>query len=280
VDSTQAFVMTSRKSIYRHVCRIRFLWLLVFMLTFFLPRVAAAQCSSAAPLGFQNISPEPGNPFQAEYAINITSPAPSSQNGPAYVARFAVRDSHGRVRVEHSRGKYQIQRSDGTQATEERTTIFICDPLSGTSIHLDSLNKTATIRRFNDSSAPGTAAASGSQSFCARMFEFRTRNHDAQTKDLGRRQISGFDAHGLRFWSPLRPDFDVTPSFTYTDTWCSDDLAAIVGLVVVSANGDHHREITLKKVIRKEPDPAQFQIPPGYIRMEREGSSPSRSNLN
>lgn len=266
--------MTFRKSLYLGRFRWSGVWLLLFWTCAF-PRLASAQCAAKTPLGFQNISPEPGNPFQAEYSMSVTSPSTSAPAPLGAVLRSAARDSHGRVRVEHSRGSYQIQHPDGTTSTEERAAIFICDPSTGMSIHLDTLNKTATVRNSRDLPTP-TAPASGAQSFCARMFEIRTRNSDAQTKDLGHRLVAGFDTRGLRFWSPLRPDFDVSPSFTYTDTWCSDELAAVVSLVVVSANGDHRRETMLKKVMRKEPDPVLFQIPAGYTRIERE--TPPRSN--
>jgi len=267
--------MTSRKSVYWQ--RLAGVGLLLFLAAAS-PRFAAAQCGAGTPLGFQNISPEPGNPFQAEFSLNITSPAASAATPLGSVLRSAARDSHGRIRVEHSRGAYQIQHPDGTTTTEDRVVIFICDPATGTSVHLDTANKTATIRD-TPKATPGDSAPS-KQSFCAHMFEFRSRNLDAETKDLGHRQVAGFDAHGLRFLSPLRADLDATPSFTHTDTWCSDELAAVVSLVVVSANGEHRRETVLKKVVRKEPAPELFQIPAGYTRLERETPPRSGTALN
>jgi hypothetical protein len=261
--------MPRRKSIYYTG---RLLVLSLALWSWGLPRPASAQCSRDAALGFQNVSPEPGNPFQAEYSVNITSQLRSAEPPPGPVLRFVMRDSRGRVRVEHSRGKYDVQTADGTQASEDRVSVFICDPASGTSVHLDSLNKIANVHAEPERPEARTAGAGAAQPFCARMYEFRTRNHDTQTKDLGHQQIAGMDARGLRFLSTLGARFDLTPSFTYTDTWCSEDLAAIVSVVVVSASGEYRRETVLQKVSRKEPDPALFQIPAGYTRVQRENS--------
>jgi len=260
-----------QKSNYWAVWNGRLLALLALCAACFLPRPASAQCSREAPLGFQNISPEPNNPFEAEYSVNIRSAVPARSDALGSVLRFAARDSRGRVRVEHSHGKYQVQRADGTQSSEERLSIFLCDPTTGVYVHLDTLNKTANIR---PAAEVRQAPPAGSPlPFCARMFDLRTRNHDVQTKDLGHQLVAGLDAGGLRFLSPLRAEFDATPSFTYTDTWCSEDLAAIVAVVVVSANGDHRRETVPVKISRKEPDPALFEIPAGYTVVQRKDSA-------
>jgi hypothetical protein len=251
---------------------------LVFFL--FLPPLASAQCMLDNALGFQNISPEPGNPFQAEYSVKITSPTRTDRDVRGSVPRFVARDSQGRVRVEHSKGNYQMLGAAGasnTPTTQERIVTFICDPATRTAIRLDSLQKTATIQALPDVPTP-SGPESGSRSFCARFFESRTRYHDGETTDLGRHLVAGLDAHGIRFLSTLRLTPDSMPPATYTDTWCSDELAAVVDLVVVSGHGEHRREALLEKVTRKEPDPAIFRIPTDYARLQRETPAQGGSN--
>lgn len=264
--------MPSLKLFYRRHFATRLVALFALLLALALPHCASAQCSRSAPLGFQNVSPEPGNPLQAEYSVRIT-PASASAPPPAGSSlRSVSRDSQGRLRIEHSRGKYTIVNPDGSQTTTDRISVFICDPSTGTYVHLDSLKKTATIHPAADVPSPDAAAT---RPFCARFFEFRTS--DAKASNLGRQQIAGVAAQGMRFWSALQPSaLDSPSSFSYTDTWCSDELAAVVSLVVVSANGDHRRETTLQKFSRKEPDPALFQIPAGYTRVQPETPSAPR----
>jgi hypothetical protein len=260
--------MRMTKSIYSFARVVRPCAFAALLLSLFLPHLASAQCMRENALGFQNISPEPGNPFQAEYSVKITSPVPANDVRGA-VPRFVARDSQGRVRVEHSRENYQMIGANGTATTHERIIAFICDPVTRSSIRLDSLEKTATIQALPDVATPPGPEA-GSRSFCTRFFEFRTRYRDMVTTDLGHHEVAGLDAHGIRFWSGLRPTPDSMPPATYTDTWCSDELAAVVDLIVVSAHGEQRREATLQKVTRKEPDPAIFHIPGDYVRLQRE----------
>jgi hypothetical protein len=265
--------MRMTKSIYSFARVVRLCAFAALLLSLFLPHLASAQCMRENALGFQNISPEAGNPFQAEYAVKITSPVPTNDDVRHSVPRFVARDSQGRVRVEHSKGNYQIVGSDGVPTTQERIVTFICDPVTRTAIRLDSLQKNAIIQALPDVAAPA-GPESGSRAFCTRFFEFRNRYHDGGNTDLGRHQVAGLDAHGMRFWSTPRPAPESMPPATYTDTWCSDDLAAVVDLVVVFAHGEGRREVVLQKVTRKEPDPAIFQIPAGYARLEREIPTP------
>jgi hypothetical protein len=260
--------MKTTKSLYRRVLVFRLASFSVLLLALSLAPLASAQCMRETALGFQNIAPESGNPFQAEYSVKITSRASADYPAPGAVPRFVARDAQGRVRVEHSKGKYQIVGADGSQTTQERTVAFICDPVTHNSIRLDSLEKTATIEALPDIATPA-GPGSGSRSFCTQFFEFRTRYHDVGTTDLGRHQVAGLNAQGMRFWSSRRPGPDSVPPATYTDIWCSDDLAAVVDLVVVSGSGESRRETILEKVTRKEPEPAIFKVPAGYTRMER-----------
>jgi hypothetical protein len=269
--------MRITKSIYRLPLTFCSPTFIALLFSLFLPHLASAQCLRENALGFQNISPEAGNPFQAEYAVKITAPVPTTDDVRHSVPRFVARDSQGRVRVEHSKGNYQIIGADGAPTTQERIVTFICDPLTRTAIRLDSLQKSATIQALPEVAAPA-GPESGSRSFCTRFFDFHTRYHDAGTTDLGRHQLAGLDAHGMRFWSTPRPAPESMPPATYTDTWCSDELAAVVDLVVVFAHGEGRRETVLQKVTRKEPDPTIFQIPAGYTRLERETPAPGSNN--
>ena len=139
-----------------------------------LPRHASAQCMAGLPEA-QGISLESGNPFQAEYSSQMTPASPATaalllQQG----ARFVARDSQGRVRIDMFLGKYKTKSPDGATSEEERHYISICDPVGKKSIQLDTIIKTATIRKFLSTPAPPNPPPSEpQQSFCTRYFSSR-----------------------------------------------------------------------------------------------------------
>jgi hypothetical protein len=238
----------------------------VVTLVFSLP--ASAQCVPGR-MDFQNTSAQTGNPFQAEYTSTIIAPPPLGHVASplSHGANSLTRDSQGRIRVERSVGKYKVKPADGAETESDRTLIFICDPVNHTSIELDSASKTATILRRPSALPrvlPGRDAAE--QSFCSSVFAMRRRLGLTQAEDLGHRLIEGFDAQGLRTSRTIQgPSKPITTS---QEAWCSDALGAILLQVSESSAGTRN-ETLLTKIVRQEPDPALFEIPPDYTIVER-----------
>lgn len=89
-----------------------------------------------------------------------------------------------------------------------------------------------------------------------------------QTEDLGHRRIAGIDAQGLllRYVPPPGSDARLTP-FT-SELWCSDEIGVLVKQSVVREA--RTTETILQNIVRREPDPALFQIPSDYIPVQRE----------
>jgi hypothetical protein len=258
--------------------RIRILFFLLpaaILVSLLFSRPVLAQCEPS-PLGFQNISVEPNNSFQAEYSTNGLLFNFSGMTA-ATRPRSVARDYQGRVRIDGSAGKYKTKSPDGEQNEVERHIIWICDPVSQNSIRLDTVDKIATLQAPRPRSphlpprlTPGFEAR---QSFCSRLFASRKAMRNARTEDLGHQLISGLDTVGLRVWRvPLTlPGTEAKQPNSYTDMWCSDDLGAVIQqtFVTTAPAGTHKNETTLQNIERREPDPQLFQIPPDYTIVER-----------
>jgi len=247
-----------------------------------LPGGASAQCLGGSVMDFQNIALQGGNPFRAEYSINITPPPLAGLASPLlHSMRMVARDSQGRVRIERSAGKYKVTGPDGAETETERLLISICDPVAQNSIQLDTANKTATVQgpRFTMPSGlnmPRFIPGKGQQqqSFCARLFAMRERMPGTKTEDLGHQVISGLDAAGLRIWhnSPLAQDGEAKPASSYTEMWCSDELGAVLlqSLVTATASSSRRHDTSLQQIERAEPDASLFQIPADFTVLQRE----------
>ena len=258
--------------------RTRALFLLLppaILISILAARPASAQCDYD-PFGFQGAAVEPNNPFQAEYSTtgllrNFTGVTAGTR--PLAVAR----DSQGRVRTDNSAGMYKTKAPDSQQTEVERQIIWICDPVSKNSIQLDTGDKTATIHRPlpRPSRLPPPPVVDDQRSFCTRLLDSRKALRYTRTEDLGRQIIEGFEAVGLREWpGALRPANAQTqplPS-NYTDTWCSDQLGAVIlqSHGFVNARFSNKSDTLMQKIQRTEPNPSLFQIPSDYTILERE----------
>jgi hypothetical protein len=260
--------------------RQRFPILLILSIPIFavLPSLAAAQCSPVIGLGpINNVT---GNPFQAE-VTQTTSRHESALNPtlPPLVEQVA-RDAQGRVRVDRPGGKFKVQNGadDGTEKVQHHITI--CDPVSQEFILLDTLNQTATIQKGNSSPASlhAPAAASAAPDFCSRQLRLGAHLPNSQVEDLGHRTIEGFDAHGVQQNRnfPRITNGTETTVLNVTETWCSEDLGAI--LLRISSTGENGSSFTraMTNIRRDEPDASLFQIPPDYHVTERVNESVAR----
>jgi hypothetical protein len=186
--------------------------------------------------------------------------------------RSVARDSQGRVRSDHSAGKFDVKPASGAESEEEQQLVTICDPVSQKVIRLDTLNKIATVatpRVITPRPLPEINPAP--HPFCSTYFKRFLSNPRFQTEDLGNKIISGVEAHGLRssLLLPSPEGSPARPSPTYQEDWCSDDLAIVVMHASVSTSVNRRTETVLKNIERSEPDTALFQIPPDYTIEER-----------
>jgi hypothetical protein len=239
---------------------------LVAMAALFSPRPAAAQCG-ANILGFDNVAPMPGNPFQAERMVSRAAPALPLTAVLGRSPERIARDGQGRVRIDRVGGKYTIKSGPEAGTEVDLHTIVICDPVSQTMTQLDSLNKTARI--FPSVNRLATRLPPEPQSMCKRVLAGMLKFPGARSEDLGHQLIAGVDAEGVRMITPsLRPD--VTSNVR--EEWCSEELGAMVLQVQYSTNAGKTGpkfETAMTNLQRGEPDAALFEIPADYAVSER-----------
>lgn len=85
-------------------------------------------------------------------------------------------------------------------------------------------------------------------------------------EELGHRTIEGFDAIGWRITSQASV-VEATAEATMQrihETWCSEELGAILLSVDGGAEDGPRLQIALTQIQRTEPDPSLFDIPPDY----------------
>lgn len=256
-----------------------------WMLLGTLPVKTAAQCGGGL-IGLGGVSGLSGNAFQAEvkrtFLEHNTRVVRTVQPGTQQVAR----DTQGRVRIDISSGRFKVQSGPGEGTEEEQHHITICDPVKGESIMLDTLNKTATV--LKTSMGPAAKKSSASvvlPSFCSRQFRLPPNFPDAEVEDLGHRTIEGLDAQGIlqRRKVQLQNSFSSGPSappreqINVTETWCSEELGAVILRVVGTEEERNTNTIALVNIQLGEPDAALFQIPPGYRIVERVNDPAART---
>jgi hypothetical protein len=243
-----------------------------------LPSPAVAQCGAVN--GLSAISILSGAPFQAEVTQTSSHHESSFSHSFPPVVQQVARDAEGRVRVDTPGGKFKAQNGadDGTEKVQHH--IAICDPVSQEYILLDTLNQTATILKWNLNSATlhPPAVASTATDFCSRQLRLGMHTPVSQVEDLGHRTIEGFDAHGVQQNRnfPHIVNGTETTQLNVTETWCSEDLGAI--LLRISSTAENGSSFTraMTNIRRGEPDASLFQIPPDYHVTERVNESGAR----
>jgi hypothetical protein len=231
-----------------------------FMLLF--ASTTEAQCG-VNTVGYGDVGIATGIPFHAEVVVSrsgLTALVSAILPRPRMVAR----DSEGRIRTERIVGEYQ--RDTGTEAGSrvEEHWITICDPVAQTLTQIDTLNATAKIIHSRPS-APNSAVFR-KRTYCAARLP-SDRNRHVQVEDLGYQAIEGIEAHGVRITIPM-PGTTVGEASlggeSITERWCSDDLSALMLTNTKDSKGGLKSIVAMRNIVRTEPDPALFQIPPGY----------------
>jgi hypothetical protein len=231
--------------------------------TFASERNASAQCNSVGMMA-RDVGMMPANPFQA-VRTTIRTP-PLSPRFPASMLlkpELVSRDSDGRVRLDRGFGEVHMDTGPDAGTDLEEHAVIICDPVQQVIIQLDNANRAATIRHSPVIHGPLSTAAF--LPYC-RVPSNPKSPSNIVVEDLGHRTIEGFDALGWRttMTSPVSNSSPPATIQHIRETWCSDELHAIL-LEVTSSSPDGPKEETaLTKIERTEPDPALFQIPPDY----------------
>jgi hypothetical protein len=282
----------------RHSIRLiqvtRAIWFLVVCFSVLIfAGIARAQCG-VNTVQFSNIGIVPENPFQAEYVTTSSVPAAFEGVNRTHPPELVARDSQGRVRIEHSAGKFEMDTGAQAGSEQERHIISICDPVKQTLTQIDTLNKTVQIRPSRPSAPSSSRRSTGAQkTVYSRILPRITNGGIMQVEDLGYRTIEGLDAQGVRITiksligsqtseeggaqstrSTLQAvdpaqegESSGTTGFSGGSTqerWCSEELAILVLQTNSNTKAETTSSRTLTNLERREPDPVLFQIPADY----------------
>jgi len=233
-------------------------------------------------------TPVKGAPYSAEA---VTESIQSLADGNRIVRKSSAtvyRDSEGRTRREETIkavGPYST-------AGEDFRTVFINDPVSGTSYALNSKDKTAHKHTLHITRLRAKSAEAGAEMKAARerevasTFEFRlegggpmvfgppnkmarVRDKDAKKESLGTQMIEGVQAEGTRttITIPAGEIGNELPINIISERWVSPELK----LVVMSKQSDpRFGETTyrLTNINRSEPEHTLFEVPADYTVQE------------
>jgi hypothetical protein len=233
-----------------------------------LASAASAQCSKNT-IGYSDVGVVSGTPFRTQIVHTTTSKSPRIQQALIHPRTESVaRDAQKRILRDVVTGEFKRDTGSEAGSTVEEHAITICDPTAETFTELDTMNATAKIIHARSAAAAKHSAASSSRTFCSRQSPFHENLQNTQMsfQDLGTQTIEGIEAHGVRTTrAPLAATDggDRKPVEEVTDTWCSDELSAVV-LKVTQSRGGLKFTAAMQNIVRGEPDAALFEIPPGY----------------
>ena len=197
---------------------------------------ADAQCS-ANMLSFSDIGVVTNNPLQAEVVTTRSPTLPESLM--TQYPELISRDSQGRIRTERVAGEF-IRPAGPDAGTKAKVhLIVICDPVAQTTTQLDTMTLTAHIRRLPPDAPNSSRIQTTQHPFCSVRLLLNDPDH-VDGVDLGVQSIQGLEAHGSRihFMMPATSSADGIisdpPKDYVRETWCSDELSAVVGQVEAS----------------------------------------------
>jgi hypothetical protein len=227
---------------------------------------ADAQCS-ANMLSFSDIGVVTNNPLQAEVVTTRSPTLPESLM--TQYPELISRDSQGRIRTERVAGEF-IRPAGPDAGTKAKVhLIVICDPVAQTTTQLDTMTLTAHIRRLPPDAPNSSRIQTTQHPFCSVRLLLNDPDH-VDGVDLGVQSIQGLEAHGSRihFMMPATSSADGIisdpPKDYVRETWCSDELSAVVLSVAVDPNDGAKYTLAMQNIVRSEPDPLLFQIPLDY----------------
>ncbi len=196
----------------------------------------------------------PGAPYSAEAVTQRIQLLADGNRISQTTTNRVARDSKGRVYHEESLKGYTNGDADPPH------TILLEDPVAGVHYTIDSSAKVAY-----------KTSAVDRKKIDENSFQLMHPNtDDASTTDLGMQTIEGLPAKGTRVTRtiPAGAIGNDLPIVITTETWFSPDLKVLV----MSKSSDPRMGETIYKLSslsRGEPDPALFQVPPGFTIKDR-----------
>jgi hypothetical protein len=208
-------------------------------------------------------------PYSAEIVTEVTQEFADGNRIERRTTSSVARDGRGRVRREQQLAAIGPVLPDG-----DVRIVTISDPIAGVHYSLDSTRKSAIrTRPPGHLRAPGglpppPPPPPGAGAGAAIMFERRVEgapSQDVRTEKLGSKEIEGVAAEGSRTTTtiPAGAIGNVRAIEITSERWYSPELR----VVVYSRRSDPRFGDTtyrLTNIVRAEPDPTLFQVPPDY----------------
>ena len=216
--------------------------------------VIAAVSSAAAQNPDIFVTPIPANPFTGTVNVERSFVQTNGEIAKSKTAREIGRDSRGRIFNE-----IRMLVPAASNEPPQLVGIHIYDPETRVSIMVNDRQHTflkATVNRPPEAVPPSfLSASSGLNTLPPNQF--------TREEDLGNKVIEGLTVHGVR-QSQTIPAENGGKSVVVTDEyWYSEDLRINLAL----KHNDPRTggvTMTVTGIKRSEPDPARFEIPPGY----------------
>lgn len=207
--------------------------------------VSSSGLTSAVRRGVQQ------NPLSVEFVNHRSTVLSDGNRIEQETHEKLYRDSEGRTRTEH-----EMLLPNG----QRHQTVLINDVVKGINIFLDPDRKTAQVHQYPTQPVTGNAMARPSS------VPLQRRSEDSpKFENLGHMTIEGVDAVGTRTtWTTQANAIgNSQPIVRVNETWFSPELK----MPVLTKYSDPQSGETTHKLVsllRSEPDPALFQIPPDY----------------
>lgn len=227
------------------------------LLTASMASLQAQQADSDQPPQFRGtythvdgvyITPVVGAPFSATVTIESATPMPDGSVDTKRTINLIGQDSLGRIHNE--RRRLVPESFHGSPALLE---VHLFDPQTRLNTFYDPMSRIARQRVLPES----PKAASPSATF--------RPNSPEKIEDLGRSNLNGLDAKGMRFTFtvPARLSGTGTPVEVVEEYWYSEDLH--VNLLVRRTDPRTGvQTVAISAIERVEPAPAFFEVPQGY----------------
>ena len=201
-----------------------------------------------------------GAPYSGQAVTQFTQTLADGSHIQRTTTASVARDSEGRTRREQTIGAIGAL----TTSAQSGKTVFIHDPVAGSSYVLDPASHTARQNKQVRMFTPESSNA-GDSTQPATRTHMRGSTAQVKTEDLGTQTMQGLTVQGKRITRTI-PEGQIGNDHVIqvvTETWYSPDLQ-----VTVMSKTDDPRMgesvYTLTNVNRAEPDASLFQVPADY----------------
>lgn len=236
------------------------------------PGVAGVQTRAGAFYGITGVqtvggAAVKGAPYSAEAVTDTTQTLADGNRISNHQSSMLYRDGLGRERREETFAVLEV----GVQSAPSKN-ITITDPVANTSYILNPSTRTAvkmpatiTVNAAVQRAAVGAVKAGGF-SVSGRMIPGGPVSSDSvKSEDLGSQLIEGVQANGKRQTRTIPPGQigNEQPIQIVDEIWYSPELH----MTIMSRHSDPRAGETVYKltnIVRAEPDPSLFQVPPDF----------------